>query len=693
MSGNIRTISKHDGLDLYSHSESVRDTAFIINAKGGFNLDCKVLYWSSILHDIGKMNPLFLENMKNNDFTNIMRHEIASLCFIEVVPEDVRDIVAFVILSHHKSINNDERSILRLYNEDEDILFNNHIGDIKVWGDKVKYYFLYHYGIDINIPSFDECKLIFETYVDKINNLEKGYSLYRGIFMMADHFASCYSNNEERVDNLDSLFNSLNLSYYHSEDSRYPLSLIKKDKCKKHTLCIAPTGCGKTNFMMKMCEGKRIFYTLPYQASINAMQQRLTNDVGDNGIIGIKHSSLMSIPFVDSRTKTLSTFYGLPVKVITPFQIIEAIIRNKGYESTILDLTGQAVIFDELHTYNSMSMTYIIEMIKFLIGINCSIHICTATMPSHLQKQIVDILNEDGGVQLVKLNEKDLLTYNRHIIHTLDVWEYQNIIKRYNNNEKVLVVRNTVKDAMDTYNTIKSMCNCKIMLIHSRWKRSDRSLLEKKLIENFNSVDEPCIVVSTQVVEVSLDINFDVLFTDCADIMSLIQRFGRINRQRKNIGVLKDVFIINVEITEKIKKGLYPYSEEVLNKTFSEFQKINNGILDETYIQVLIDNVHSTPTQGLFSNATPWNENGEWKNTMYSHVLNTSVAKQLNFNGYVCVLDRDKDEYLKTYNSDLEIPLSYEPKKYQALYDNKNEKIIAYIVPNKNYDSELGLIL
>jgi CRISPR-associated endonuclease/helicase Cas3 len=253
MSGNIRTISKHDGLDLYSHSESVRDTAFIINAKGRFHLDCKVLYWSSILHDIGKMNPLFLENMDNNDFTNIMRHEIASLCFIEIVPEDVRDIVAFVILSHHKSINNDERSIIKLYNEDEDTLFNNHIGDIKVWGDKVRCYFLYHYGIEINIPSFDECKLIFETYVDKINNLEKGYSLYRGLFMMADHFASCYPNNEERVENLDSLFYSLDLSYYHSEDSRYPLSLINKDESKKHTLCIAPTGCGKTNFMMKMC--------------------------------------------------------------------------------------------------------------------------------------------------------------------------------------------------------------------------------------------------------------------------------------------------------------------------------------------------------------------------------------------------------------------------------------------------------
>ncbi|MDZ7763228.1 MAG: helicase-related protein [Melioribacteraceae bacterium] len=66
------------------------------------------------------------------------------------------------------------------------------------------------------------------------------------------------------------------------------------------------------------------------------------------------------------------------------------------------------------------------------------------------------------------------------------------------------------------------------------------------MINNFNSSDEACIVVSTQVVEVSLDISFDLMITETAPLDSLIQRFGRINRIRNNetIGKYKPIFVI-----------------------------------------------------------------------------------------------------------------------------------------------------
>lgn len=61
------------------------------------------------------------------------------------------------------------------------------------------------------------------------------------------------------------------------------------------------------------------------------------------------------------------------------------------------------------------------------------------------------------------------------------------------------------------------------MLIHSRYKRKDRARLEDELKKEFNVMDdEPCVVVSTQVVEVSLDISFDVMITECAPIDALI---------------------------------------------------------------------------------------------------------------------------------------------------------------------------
>ena len=689
MNGNGIIIAKSSGIDLFTHSESVKDTAFIINKKGNFNLDNNVLFHSSILHDVGKANPLYLENIEKKDYTNVMRHEISSLLFIEIVPEKIRDIVAFIILSHHKSINNDERSLFCLYNEDEDRLFKNHIGDIEVWGEKVKDYFLNHYNIKIKIPSKERCIEIIEEYVEKISQLERGYSLYRGIFMLSDHFASCYENDEERINNLNKLFNVPKLDFYFNVNEKYPLSLVQKDIIKKHTLCIAPTGCGKTNFMMRLCNGKRIFYCLPYQASINAMYQRIKNDLDENETVGLKHGSFMSLSFLDENTKILSSFHGLPVKIITPFQILSINTRMKGYESDILDLKGQSIILDEIHTYNNITLAYLFKLIEFLLTLDCTINICTATMPTYLQNKIIDLLDKNGGVQIVKLNENQLEKYNRHIIHTVENLDYNEIINRYKKGEKVLVVLNTIESAKTMYKKLKSMSdNVKIMCLHSRWKRTDRNVLEQKLMENFNKLDEPCIVVSTQVVEVSLDINFDVLFTECADIMSLIQRFGRVNRNRNDNSILKDIFIININ-NEKYKKSNYPYDFDIIEKTFNVFSKINNQCLEEKNIQFLIDSVHDTSSSDKFDLCSPWNDKKEWKNTLYSNVISTLISKELNFESYIGILEKDYKEYYETRNKDLEIPLSYEPKNYNKLM--YGDKVIAYIFPDKNYDNEVGL--
>ena len=92
------------------------------------------------------------------------------------------------------------------------------------------------------------------------------------------------------------------------------------------------------------------------------------------------------------------------------------------------------------------------------------------------------------------------------------------------------------------------------MLIHSRFRRGDRVELETRLKRQFNGDGSkefgdglcPCLVVSTQVVEVSLDISFDRIITQCAPLDSLIQRFGRVNRKRSKdtIGKYKPVHII-----------------------------------------------------------------------------------------------------------------------------------------------------
>ena len=479
--------------------------------------------------------------------------------------------------------------------------------------------------------------------------------------------------------------------------------MIDSDATKKHTFCIAPCGCGKTNFMMKRCSG-RVFYMLPYQASINAMAKRLQDDLGKEYRVGIKHASYRTTD-IDDTTKDLSNLFGLPVKVMTPFQAISILFRLKGYESLIMDMKGQDVIIDEGHTYyqetpasNGSGMTYgknmscVVELIKVLKEIGCRIHVCTATMPTCLKNKIISILGEED-TQIVKLSEEEISSFNRHIIHTKDMFDFNEIIERYKNGEKVLVVHNQINKAIDTFRALRRICGDKIILLHSRFERNERAELEKTLINEFNKSSEPCIVVSTQVIEVSLDINFDVMFTDCADIMSLIQRFGRVNRQRTNIGTYKDVFVINVNDGT----GHLPYDAKACKKTFDELKKIDGQVLDENYIQTIIDNVHPNVNEFKFELANPYDENGTWKTQEYCHTVGESVASALEFVGCVVVKESNKDEYIRTRNVGFEIPVSTHNKKWtNGLEQLDNEKVggkLVYVVPDSWYERGIGLVV
>jgi CRISPR-associated endonuclease/helicase Cas3 len=207
---------------------------------------------------------------------------------------------------------------------------------------------------------------------------------------------------------------------------------------------------------------------------------------------------------------------------------------------------------------------------------------------------------------------------------------------------------------------------------------------EDLLINNFNSINEPCIVVSSQVVEVSIDINFDRMFTDNADIMSLIQRFGRVNRQRKNIGVLKHVHVIKNSDGSEL-----PYDEDCCNKTFDILSTYNNCVLEEKKIQEIIDYVHPYKYNGVFNKANPYDDNNKWKSKLYSNVINTSLSNELEFKGYVGILESDYDNYIEFSDKNMEIPLSYEIKGFKTI-KNKNDDVIGYVIPNNFYNDELG---
>ena len=103
-----------------------------------------------------------------------------------------------------------------------------------------------------------------------------------------------------------------------------------------------------------------------------------------------------------------------------------------------------------------------------------------------------------------------------------------------------------------------------IVLYHSTFKKRDRAKKEELIFQKLKEKN-PFILVATQIVEVSLDIDFDVMFTDNAPIDSLIQRFGRVNR-KKSIERKGEIYIYQVE-------NPLPYRDTILDLTFETIEE------------------------------------------------------------------------------------------------------------------------
>ena len=681
------------GMPLTQHLKDVADAAVVIAQHVG--LDPDLAFKGAVLHDIGKASLLFQKTLKHNyiqqpNFT--FRHEIASLFFISLFPEKEWPAIIDMIVAHHKSIYHDvrEKGILDL---DENMdCFARHSEKFDEWC-PVALGILNEFGIATHPIDINEAQSNYEFVVDYCYGKALNQSEWKGLLMAADHFASALEEKAESA--TDKLFIKPDLSFYNRQHHLYPLSLVSTDDERQHTLVTAPTGAGKTDFLLRRCKG-RVFYTLPFQASINAMFDRIKNDLKDtNAQVYLLHAaSNLKVKDGKVEERIMQRHIGASVKVMTPHQMASIVFGIKGYEAMLLDLKGCDVILDEIHTYSSETQAIVLKIIEILKSIGCRIHVGTATMPTVLYDKILQLLGGKSEVYEVMLPNEILKTFNRHIIHKVEQWNncIDIIQKAVDEKQKVLIVCNQVKRAQQMYDYIcKSFPTISRMLIHSRFKRGDRSQLETKLKENFNRMTETCIVVSTQVVEVSLDISFDLMITECAPIDALIQRFGRINRKRtdETIGKFKHIYVIQPPQNDK---EALPYDLEVLKKSFDVMP--NNDVIEESSVQQRIDTVYPDAKFLNLDYSGVVFVDGKWQIKELCHYPKSALLDVLDINSAVCITENDIKTYLSgnAFNrAELEIPVSYKSMAFNNL-EQIDEGSCPFIIPNQAYDTEKGLI-
>jgi CRISPR-associated endonuclease/helicase Cas3 len=319
----------------------------------------------------------------------------------------------------------------------------------------------------------------------------------------------------------------------------------------------------------------RLFYLLPYLASINAMADRLRHHLGSPEGIGVAHSKSASYHLArsladdrdpagaavkaQSRAAATRNFREL-LRVGTPYQLLRGALGGPAHSSILTDSARSVFVLDELHAYDSRRLGMILAMMRLWQQLGGRVAVLSATMPTVLADLVSSTLS--GQVQLVEPPAgtpppvRHLLgTRQAHLTSEASLAEIRG---RLDTGQSVLVVANNVRDAITLYQELGKYCTDlhgedSAHLLHSRYRRMDRTAIEAGILRRFEAgqARKPGLLVGTQVLEISLNLDLDACHTSAADLEALIQRFGRVNR----LGGLPPAPVVVHEPTYASRRG------------------------------------------------------------------------------------------------------------------------------------------
>lgn len=197
-------------------------------------------------------------------------------------------------------------------------------------------------------------------------------------------------------------------------------------------------------------------------------------------------------------------------------------------------LADAAVIFDEVHSYDANMWS---ALVNFLREFDVPVLCMTATLPPARRDDLASLRtypDERERAELVDLEEAEgHPRYHLEVVANEEA-AFEEVIACAGPGVRVLWVVNTVRRCQALAVRLRERLRRAVLVYHSRYKLEDRQARHRATVDAFRapSSGEPvaAIAVTTQVCEMSLDLDADILVTEHAPISSLVQRFGRANR-------------------------------------------------------------------------------------------------------------------------------------------------------------------
>ena len=545
-----------------------------------------------------------------------------------------------------------------------------------------------------------------QARITEDDELYKEYCLMKGLLHRLDHCSSAWIEVEDKTkDEIADFVESFMKKQNFEENDLQQFAAKNQDK---NVIVIGSTGMGKTEAALLWSKNDKTFFTLPLRISINAIYDRIKETIGYKHV-GLLHST--ALDYLDEKNEEnefnkIQQARNLYEKITTCTidQIFPFVFKYRGYEKIYATLSYSKIVIDEIQAYSPEIVAVLLKGLQMINNLDGKFMVMTATLPRIYKEKL-----QEMGIKFEY--DEFIKDTKRHKIEIIDRPINEDIeeIKEKSKSKKVLIIVNTINKAIELYKKLQNEGIEKINLLHSRFEQEDRSKKERNIKEFSKQKDETGIWITTQIVEASLDIDFDMLYTEMSTLDSLFQRLGRCYRSREYNGEES-----NVKIYIKETSGVgYIYDKEIYQKSIELLQKYNGQILEEKTKIYLVDKLYSKEMLQNTDFYKNFNDAFRILDNIIDYDTSKKEAQQIlrNINNIdvipKCIYDDNLDIFTKC-SIELDKKKKYELKrKIDKLFISINStnkwklgNLIVecpyvkgkYIIDTK-YDKEIGLLL
>lgn len=345
----------------------------------------------------------------------------------------------------------------------------------------------------------------------------------------------------------------------------------------------APMGEGKTEAafytMVQPHAAQGGYIALPTQATSDAMHERLRRFTEANRArevdVALAHSTARQLAMLrspeagaaggDQEAKAVAESWFAAGRrellaelgVGTVDQALLGVLPTRHFFVRLWGLAGKVVILDEVHAYDAYTQGLVAELVSWLAAVGSSVVLMSATLPEAARNRLLEAYYEGLGQEATAIPDLEYpravrasasgvqgATFRASQASTVRLRSAPydaarlaaELLAAVEGGAAVAAVVNDVGRAQELYRLCSGQHD-DVSLVHARFPLAERKRREAELVARYGPMGDPArrngLVIATQVVEQSLDLDFDVLYTDLAPVDLIFQRAGRMHRHAR----------------------------------------------------------------------------------------------------------------------------------------------------------------